>query len=273
MFHPVRHYPDLNFAKSKLSPDACGEIQAQEREAAELVVTGAHPGPYESRIGGTPAWQPSRPIPADAKGKPLLFLAQIDFKTLGLPGFPDGGILQFFIASDDLYGCAFPSVSDPSRPGTDFQVIYHEDPSILRPCPNYYEGFAPYLFEHPFEANNWMGTSFKLQPQHALMSPSATCKAGEELAEILESDHDVEDAFEILDKELPDAHVGGYPIYTQGDIAYDADHAKFDTVLLSIGMPGQVVMFGDAGRANFLIRKDDLARRDFTRVAYTWDCH
>lgn len=31
-------------------------------------------------------------------------------------------------------------------------------------------------------------------------------------------------------------------------------------------------MWGDMGVANFFIRREDLLRRDFSRVWYTWDC-
>ena len=32
-------------------------------------------------------------------------------------------------------------------------------------------------------------------------------------------------------------------------------------------------MWGDVGEAVFMIRADDLAARDFSRVAFYWDCH
>ena len=33
-----------------------------------------------------------------------------------------------------------------------------------------------------------------------------------------------------------------------------------------------LVCWGDAGIANFFISREALRKRDFTKVAYTWDC-
>lgn len=32
------------------------------------------------------------------------------------------------------------------------------------------------------------------------------------------------------------------------------------------------IMWGDSGVGNFVIHPDDLAKRDFSKVYYTWDC-
>lgn len=33
-----------------------------------------------------------------------------------------------------------------------------------------------------------------------------------------------------------------------------------------------LVLWGDCGVGNFFIRREDLLRRDFSRVLYIWDC-
>lgn len=261
-----------NLTDKDLPSDAFSEIEAQMRPAVSLSATGKDVGLTQSRLGGTPAWPEDREVLRDTTGTRLIFLAQINCEDLSLPDFPTKGVIQFFIGSDDLYGCAFPTISDGADSGADFRVIFHEDPSILRPCLNYYKVMDLYNVDHPFTTKDWTKASVGLLAQPAQMAPHPSCKQGEDLVNKLDDEFDL-DGYDVLEGGYPEAHVGGYPIYTQSDIAYEPEHAEFDTVLLSIGSPQDIVMFGDAGRANFLISKADLIRCDFTRVAYTWDCH
>lgn len=100
-------------ANPKLSPLTDDEVAAfcewYERQvlpAARLKI-GEHVAPAAtgSHIGGRVVWPASRPWPAGRDGQPLQFLAQLDFATLPpIPDFPEKGVLQFFIGSDDLYG-------------------------------------------------------------------------------------------------------------------------------------------------------------------------
>jgi uncharacterized protein YwqG len=271
LFTPSTRFPDLGI--KPVSEEALSQIHLLARPAANLLVIDEHPSLTESKLGGTPPWPEGVDIPRDPSGKPLVFLAQIDCKHLSLPDFPRNGILQFFIGSDDVYGCAFPSVSEPSDTGTDFRVIFHEDPSILRHRLNYYEEYDLSDFQHPFRSENWTTSSYTFLPRSAWMSPHPSSRSGDDLVVKLEDQFEVDDGFALLGNDYPQAHVGGYPIYTQADIAYEPAYAEFDTVLLSLGSPDDLVAFGDAGRVNFLIRKPDLLRGDFSRVAYTWDCH
>ena len=69
-----------------------------------------------------------------------------------------------------------------------------------------------------------------------------------------------------------DGHkLGGYPSFTQADPRGEDDD---DLVLLfqldTVREMG--VLWGDAGIANFFIRRADLLAQDFSRVAYHWDC-
>jgi uncharacterized protein YwqG len=75
--------------------------------------------------------------------------------------------------------------------------------------------------------------------------------------------------FEILgERDTTAGHkLGGYPNFTQDD-ARDRN----DLELLFQLDSDDGVMWGDAGVGNFFITDADLARRDFSRVFYTWDC-
>jgi uncharacterized protein YwqG len=67
-------------------------------------------------------------------------------------------------------------------------------------------------------------------------------------------------------------HTGGYPAYTQSDVHYQSAFADHDHVLLRL-TSDDTIMWGDVGECVFLIRSEDLKRGDFSRVAYSWDCH
>jgi len=64
--------------------------------------------------------------------------------------------------------------------------------------------------------------------------------------------------------------VGGHPTFTQEDPRLPDDPRVLLFQLDSDWQRG--VMWGDSGIANFFIHPDDLARRDFSHVAYNWDC-
>lgn len=63
--------------------------------------------------------------------------------------------------------------------------------------------------------------------------------------------------------------VGGYPSFTQED-PRTADDPRI--LLFQLDSEAGKITWGDVGIANFFIDPDDLARWDFSRVAYNWDC-
>ena len=64
---------------------------------------------------------------------------------------------------------------------------------------------------------------------------------------------------------------GGYPVFVQWDFRKPDYLAAYDTVLLRL-TSDDFLMWGDVGEANFLIRREDLAKRDFSKVIFWWDC-
>ena len=91
----------------------------------------------------------------------------------------------------------------------------------------------------------------------------------------LASTHDVDRLYEAIDAidqtRATCHHTGGYPAFTQADIRYDADYEEYDHVLLRL-TSDDILMWGDAGECVFMMRSADLARGDFSQVAYSWDC-
>ena len=64
--------------------------------------------------------------------------------------------------------------------------------------------------------------------------------------------------------------IGGYADFTQEDIRYDGEEDWI--LLLQIASQEEHIMWGDYGICNFFIHPDDLAKRDFSKVMYSWDC-
>ncbi|MFZ9395127.1 MAG: YwqG family protein [Erythrobacter sp.] len=230
--------------------------------------------PGGSRIGG-PVWLPEgESWPLDAAGKRLTFLAQIDFAAMPpLPDYPTSGVLQFFIGRDDLYGANF---EDPQQGS--FKVIYRQStdgPGRLETGPvtegqRYVDDFSP------------------LEPEFALKGVALTAQPIMHRPTI-----DVWQFSEDLGRHLGDAgldaiydylnaadtgpkggwRVGGHPGYTQSDWRYDSEFRNVDRVLLQLWTSDDILMWGDSGQGQFMIRREDLLKRDFSKVFYQWDCY
>ena len=131
--------------------------------------------PGGSRIGG-PAWlaQGER-WPADARGQPMTFLAQVDFAALPpLPDYPRSGVLQFFIGRDMNYGADYQRANRGS-----FKVIYRPDfaaAGSLRSSPVRIAGtdhLAPIDGTTVTEGVALTGVAGKLQPDHQQLAVRA----------------------------------------------------------------------------------------------------
>ncbi len=254
---------------------------------------------FDSKMGGVPYFPKSMKYPVvlkgEHKGKPLCFLAQLNFGTLPkLPGFPTEGILQFFAGceGDDVYGMDFKD--GQSQNG--FRVIYHEN--IITDASELYSekdmpefGGEVYL---PFEGE-FLLTAEKAEPMgisaddfrcdkvaaaaynelfggnvDGMWGKNGICNVDEELLDAIYESRD-----------SAETRMGGYPYFTQDDPRGDKKKYAKCTVLLfqsdsenggDSSDPGDEICWGDAGVANFFISPEDLAKRDFSRVIYNWDC-
>lgn len=216
-----------------------------------------------SRIGGLPWWPAAKPYPRDGKGKPLYLLVQINFAEVPpLEPFPSSGLLQFFIGTDDLYGC---DVDNP-RKSEGFACVYHEavdgraldDFSFL----NIRDGILP--MHEPLSAR-------RLVFEVGKMPVDCSDYRFEKLLPELSEDETLRDAY--CEFVMPPAvRLGGYPTFTQTDPRYwptGADLGEF--TLLTVDTTDGI-MWGDSGVAQFFMHEQDLCRRDFSKVVYNWDC-
>ncbi len=280
-----------------LARQITAEIQAEHRRpCVRFTLEPGEPGLLDSKAGGTPYLPPDMAWPLDSGGNGLSLLAQVDCAGLGgLDGFPHTGLLQFWIAWGDAYGVNFDDLTDPGG----FRVLYHEtaDPSVTaeevrakcppRPESRYDDDWLPVFktcrirlsapaeqgmneldprFDRLFvERWNRARPDLRLEYQwklHSLVADrlrdySATGQPG---------------------WEAPYHQLGGYPYFTQSD-PRPGRYEELDTLLFQLdsemrdtGKGGDLVLWGDCGVANFFISREALEKRDFSRVAYTWDC-
>ena len=254
---------------------------------------------FDSKMGGVPYFPKSMKYPVvregDYKGKPLYFLAQLNFGTLPkLPGFPTEGILQFFTgcADDDVYGMDFKD--GQSQNG--FRVIFHEN--VIMDTSELYSGkdmpdFGGEIYL-PFKGE-FLLTAEKAEPM-GISTGDFRCDKIVTAAynELFGGNVDgmwgklgIRD----VDKELVDAiydsrdstgtRMGGFPFFTQEDPrGYDEGYGKCTVMLFQSDSENggdsnssdDEILWGDCGVANFFISPEDLAKRDFSKVLFNWDC-
>jgi uncharacterized protein YwqG len=237
----------------------------------------------KSKIGGVPYWPEGMEWP-ESKGRngmvPLTMVAQINFSEMPkLEGYPTSGILQFFIESQDVWDTSGDSV----------RVIYHTDLKQNQSTEipktthdeKWDEDYGAFVKCFPL--------SGKLQEVYVnaacddwtdVLDPLVQKEFGCKFWDLYNSNPPAEHAiYEALHKtgEYYGHRIGGYPYFTQADVRSD----EFSELLLQIdsdavgGSYGgnQGIMWGDCGVANFFIGKEKLARKDFSKVYFTWDCY
>lgn len=230
--------------------------------------------PRASKVGGAPWWPPGEPLPRDAQDRPLALLAQVDLGALPESGLdlPAQGLLQFFIATDTHMGLDFDSDQSPAalaaRRG--HRVVYWPDAGgptqavalatardlpldPARPLRMHFHAGTEVLNLHDarFEALFDGGLDAALQ------------RHGEPDGINADALHDA-----LWEHDTGPGHkLGGYPNFAQVD-----PRTRTDLELLFQLDSDDGVMWGDCGVGNFFITDEDLARRDFSRVLYGWDC-
>lgn len=246
---------------------------------------------FDSKMGGVPYLPKGMKYPTvhsgKNKGKPLYFLAQLNFGKLPrIDGFPTEGILQFYAGFDydDDYavGMNYDNRCDQNA----FRVIYHEKidenaAQIKLPKFKEEEPYFPvkeellltadapektlvtssdFRFEKAFVAayNEVCGTDME-----SIWGKGGLFEANETLCNA---------AFD--ERNTQGTRIGGFPFFMQGE---PRERYPDHTVLLfqsdsEWNGSDYCVCWGDCGVANFFITPEDLKNRDFSNVLYNWDC-
>lgn len=262
-----------------IKSETCIKSYKIEKEKADNLTI------FDSKFGGIPYWDFSKEFPTDSKGIKLNLLAQINFEKQKFNDdrFPQKGILQFYISSnDDIYGMNF----DEQDKQTDWRVIYHEnvnyeitDEEVKN---NGVKTFKDASSEHYVPFNETYKITFKA------IEDATNCydeKFNPIVAKILKDkfnvvveENKVSDYLEQIDEKYYEKFetwghkLLGYPAFTQSDPRdYNKEYSKYDTLLLQIDTDDDI-MWGDSGVANFFINKEDLESKNFNNILYNWDC-
>ncbi len=222
---------------------------------------------WQSKVGGEPYLPKGVDWPCRASGERLFFLVQINFAEVPrLASFPEKGLLQFFVADDDLYGMDF----DDGENQDGFRVLWY---------PEVVENQA--VLQSKFD----LELDFECLPHHPDECYSLRFSLAEELAPVCDYrffeafGQDFFQQFGTRDGEVQEAwakankceghKVGGYAYFTQDD-----PRSAADPMLLLFQLDsdeGMDLMWGDMGVGHFFIRESDLLARNFERVLFDWD--
>lgn len=248
---------------------------------------------FDTKLGGVPYLPKDFEYPRTSAGDPLKLLVQLNFGRLPHIGdFPEKGILQMFAGSkdDDVVGVDF----DDYFHQDGFRIIYHEniieDETQLisqADMPEFdYEDYA-FPFEGEFLLQAELSQMFPTtedyrfekacvnaynQVFHANVEGMWSREEGKGIHSVNEEFYDL--IYDALSK--GGSHIGGYPYFTQEDPrGWNENYAKCDVLLFQLDSEydgKDEIIWGDSGVGNFFISREDLRKRDFSRVLYTWDC-
>lgn len=255
-----------------------------KREVIRIRLCDDTPRLFESKFGGRPYLPRGVNPPVDCNGNVLRLLAQINMQELPHNDtFPAEGILQFWVLNDDFAGVDFEAycTTDASRvlfwDNIDTSITTEEVKKKYQP---YIKGKVDYFPVEDELRLHFLKSVESISTEHYLfrkifMNCWKTLYPNSDLVDFYDLPDDLlRLCFESLsgfgNKLL------GYPAFTQDDPrGYVDGMERYDTLLLQIDSGGTEsceIMWGDSGIGNFFISKEDLLRRDFTKVIYTWDC-
>lgn len=269
----------VNFMKEK-SHKMAYALTLQKETAPDL---------FDSKFGGVPYWNLDMPYPVDRTGQKMMLLAQLNFDRASVDErLPQQGILQFFIALDDgdyEYGYDYEA---PDRQEM-FRVVYHEtvdytvtqeqilamdvpvssDPEI--------EDFTPVWKPYRVDISpREVYISMSDKRFHTVFRDAVKTLTGKNIGRQSVFDLLTWEDYCYLDDELSyNGHsMLGFPAFVQHDPRKSAKY--YDTVLLQLHSELDeeegYMCWADGGIANFFINSEALAKRDFSKVMYCWDC-
>ncbi|MHC5373967.1 YwqG family protein [Enterococcus sp. LJL120] len=236
-----------------------------------------------SKLGGVGYLPIGLDYPTNSEtNQSLSSLAQLNFDELPhLGDFPHTGLLAIYVDFfDDMYGMDF---SDHTCQ-TGFRFFYFEEYSAVSQLRATLENHVKPLYEEALYP--LVGGEYQLFGEIQTEYLASNCfefteKFGNELIEWFDQ---LTEGNQIIVEELVNrlsvfnnecSKLGGYPFFTQDEPRNHQEAVSFDTVLLQIDSfwsPEMSLMWGDNGVANFFISRDDLLKKNFSKVYYNWDC-
>ncbi|MBW3087722.1 DUF1963 domain-containing protein [Bifidobacterium sp. 82T24] len=253
-----------------------------QRPAIELSPTNDAPSITDTKVGGAFYVPPAIGTPKNKEtGEPLFLIAQLNFAQLPhLDGFPQDGLLQFFIAGDDpLFGMDWDRLAlqrswriryipmpDDTAHGRIVRPRWKDDTDLPLGGPDVEFRLEPQLTTQAMSTSDFRFEAMLQRCLNALNDRDRDFFAT----------HDAEIRDTLTDVMGGDGmRIGGYPVFTQDDPRGGGSTMdRATTLLLQLdSLDDGRLMFGDTGVMNFLIEPDRLRRLDFSQVLYTWDCY
>ena len=263
--------------------------EVKRRTAAPCWKLTLHPegprGLLDSKVGGLPYWDPALPYPVDSQGNKMTLLAQLNFAQLGTEDpLPRAGMLQFFIGQDDVFGIDF----DQPDSQKDFRVIYHPepDPAITLEqvraldLPTHAEAdcCTPVFQEAAFTAEKTVGY---MGPEdgrfEALFREVVRAVTGEDIGDKNEYQYfDNEDRDYFYDQLSTAGHrcwaILFSPSTTPGSRRAPTTPCCSSWTRIWRRTGRTWSSGGTAAWGTSSFHREDLLRRDFSRILYNWDC-
>lgn len=219
--------------------------------------------PTGSRVGGLAFVTDDYPEPRDSDGGRMIFLAQLNLAKLPpLEGYPTEGLLQFFIADDDLLGLEYNKLAGGSGS------------FVVRLIPASELGRGRLAEASQSEYTPVSGGYFTVNGvlYDQLPKPKDKDFGAATGIDWYSEDPEFEAIFDYL-YEFPQSVYGaGWATFTQEDPRDSNSELELLFQLDYEVDKGVQVMFGDGGIVNFFITREDLAQRNFHNAAYNWDC-
>jgi uncharacterized protein YwqG len=223
----------------------------------------------QSKFGHYPCMPLDFEYPKDAEDKYMFPLAQINFNELpALEGYPTSGYLQFYISAfDDLYGANYNDRLSQRY----FRMLYFENHQVEQ-CKTDFAFLNEVMQSKNVPVEKPHSLSFSLKEEYVGIGD---VRSSFDVWDILDKYPDIEDelrrmAFKAFN---PIGHkIGGYSHFKQDDPRIDDDQIKDYILLLQIDSDDEI-QWGDMGVGNFFIHPDELVKKDFSKVMYTWDSY
>lgn len=268
-------------------------ILATVKPVIEITLSPAQDLPlWASKVGGKPYLPLEVEYPHDDKGNPLLLLAQFNLAELPKTDLlPNEGILAFFLSNDeDFYG----EVYNKPLKQSGFRVVYfdnviEDNAQLQQDFHQFYKKVTPLemfpIFgelENPSDIDKLQFKPiFSLNKQEIGYNNfdfNQVALSGKDFWQ------DVINGNDALFRELVDEkklfspqghHLLGYPFFIHEDNRPFDEFTK-DYILL-FQLDSEVIgnfeiLWGDTGVGNFFIHPDDLKNKDFSKVAFYWEC-
>lgn len=299
-----------NMQKIKCCQRIVNEIQKKSKRPVCRLTFSQEPFSItDSHLGGIPYLPQDQEYPMGADGQVLWLCAQINFAQMPqMKGFPDTGILQFYL-SDWHYDAGFGLYSEDvvAIDQRQWRVLYHpvidkavteemcqakmpvlwEDALELWRTPEkpLKMGFLPVQQESVSDTDYRFDTLFA--DELSICLPNADAEEYMPYS-LYGNTSEEQESLAKLREQIKNGgcKMGGYPCYMQDDPRLYSDMCskplkEWDTLLFQLdddtftfpaGDVGEMDFDLNGGTLNFLIRSEDLIKRDFSQVLAQWSC-